>query len=94
MYVNLTNEVRRHYNAIWKGILLKDELTIKKHAASLGVPMYELFAGMLVGRTWKEIMDKDKGRESLRNARVYTEDREVIKNNAFQWRNEINVILG
>lgn len=45
---------------MWRGILTQDEKLITEGAKGLGADYPELFAGMIVNRTWDSIMDKSK----------------------------------
>lgn len=95
LYRELSKEKLASYTNMWKSIINKDEESMKKYAAELGVfSLYPLLAGMMVGRTWDEIMDEGAGLERLRNPRASLKDKEAIRMHAQQWRNEINQVLG
>lgn len=95
LYRELSKEKLASYTNMWKAIINKDEESMKKYAAELGVySLYPLLAGMMVGRTWDEIMDEGAGLERLKNPRANQEDKEAIRMHAQQWRNEINQVLG
>ena len=94
LYRELPEDKLRSYSSLWRAILNRDEEMIKVHAAELGVfSLYPLLAGMMVGRTWDEIMDDEAGLERLKNPRASLEDKNAIKMHAQQWRKEINEVL-
>jgi aarF domain-containing kinase len=94
LYRELAPEKLKSYSSLWRAILNRDEENIKLHAAELGVfSLYPLLAGMMVGRTWDEIMDDDAGLERLKNPRASQTDKAAIRLHAQQWRSEINQVL-
>lgn len=60
LYTNLTKETRLSYTKLWRGILSQDMEMIKEGSIEMGADYYELFAAMVVNRTYKDIMNKDK----------------------------------
>jgi predicted unusual protein kinase regulating ubiquinone biosynthesis (AarF/ABC1/UbiB family) len=59
IYTEMNPEIRISYNQLWRGILSQDEDLIRTSSASLGVDLYDLFAGMVADRKYEDIMDKD-----------------------------------
>jgi len=55
----MNEEIRISYNQLWRGILSQDEDLIRSSSKSLGVDLYDLFAGMVADRKYEDIMDKD-----------------------------------
>jgi aarF domain-containing kinase len=94
LYRHLPEKIRVSYSGIWRSILLQDEEGMKKYAGDLGVEeMYPLLAGMIVGRPWEDIMNKEGGYDRLKNARGSEMDKEMLRNHALRWQKEINKIL-
>ena len=95
LYRRLPESVKRSYSNMWRALLTRDETGMKHSAAELGVTsLYPLLAGMMVGRTWEDIMSDTGDFERLRNPRSSSKDRIVIRNHARKWQKEINQILG
>ena len=60
IYTTLPDDTRLSYTKLWRGILSQDEKAIKESAKELGADFYELFAAIIVNRTYDDIMKKDK----------------------------------
>lgn len=94
LYKTLPTKVKEHYKGMWRSIITQNEEEVKKHAEHLGIhSMYPLLAGMIVGRTWEDIMDKEQGLHRLKNSRADGELRQTMRLHAFKWQKEINVVL-
>jgi len=95
LYRQLPEGMKRSYTDMWRSLLTRDEEGMKHNAAALGVTsLYPLLAGMMVGRTWDDIMSDTGDFQRLRNPRSNAEDRTIIRNHARHWQKEINQILG
>jgi aarF domain-containing kinase len=60
IYTQLPTETRLSYTKLWRGILSQDEPMIRESAKELGADFYELFAAIIVNRTFDDIMKKEK----------------------------------
>jgi aarF domain-containing kinase len=60
IYTELPEATRLAYTKLWRGILSQDEPMIRESAKELGADFYELFAAIIVNRTYDDIMKKEK----------------------------------
>jgi aarF domain-containing kinase len=52
LYLEIDSEFRADYAYLWKGIVERDEKTIREYAKKLGIDNYELFTIMLTARSF------------------------------------------
>lgn len=95
IYTSLPNETRLSYSKLWRGILSQDEKMIRESAKELGADFYELFAAIIVNRTYDDIMKKDKlaHTKSRLGEQTKSEDRDAIKQYALYYHKDIVHIL-
>jgi len=60
IYTDLPLVTRLSYTKLWRGILSQDEQMIRESSKELGADFYELFAAIIVNRTYDDIMKKEK----------------------------------
>lgn len=95
IYTSLPNETRLSYSKLWRGILSQDEQMIRESAKELGADFYELFAAIIVNRTYDDIMKKDKlvQTKSRLGEQTNMEERDAIKQYALYYHKDIVHIL-
>jgi hypothetical protein len=69
------------YTKLWRGILSQDEKMIRESSKELGADFYELFAAIIVNRTYDDIMKKEKlvQTNSRLGQQSNTDDQQAIK---------------
>lgn len=95
IYTTLPEETRLSYTKLWRGILSQDEIMIRESSKELGADFYELFAAIIVNRTYDDIMKKDKlaHTKSRLGQQEKEEDRAAIKEYALYYHKDIVNIL-
>lgn len=59
IYTELSDEVRHAYTKLWRGMLTQNEPKIKEASKELGADFFELFAAMISGRQYEDVMDTE-----------------------------------
>ena len=95
IYTTLPNETRLSYSKLWRGILSQDEKMIRESSNELGADFYELFAAIIVNRTYDDIMKKEKatGTKSRLGEHSSIEEKDAIKQYALYYHKDIVHIL-
>jgi len=92
LYRDLGSDFRLEYCKLWRGLVMGDELAIKKTCDKLNCgPAYTLLAAMLTMRPWDDIVHKD--REKLRGKNTKGES-EMLKAYAQKYFKDIVGLLG
>ena len=95
IYTDMNKETRLSYNKLWRGIITQNERKLKEASRELGADIHELFAGMIVGRTWPDIMN-EKNLYNTKTRLGESTDPEIqkeITENAIAYHKEIVSIL-
>ena len=45
---------------MWRGVLTQNEDKIKEASKELGADFYQMMVGIIVNRTWEDVMDEKK----------------------------------
>jgi aarF domain-containing kinase len=95
IYTTLPEETRLSYAKLWRGILSQDEPMIRESAKELGADFYELFAAIIVNRTYDDIIKKDQlvNTKSRLGEQKNTEEKDAIKQYALYYHKDIVHIL-
>jgi len=60
IYTDLRKETRLSYTKLWRGVLTQNEDKIKEASKELGADFYQMMVGIVVNRTWEDVMDEKK----------------------------------
>jgi aarF domain-containing kinase len=95
IYTDLPENTRLSYTKLWRGILSQDEQMIRESSKELGADFYELFAAIIVNRTYDDIMKKEKHVQtnSRLGQQTNTDDQQAIKQYALYYHKDIVHIL-
>ncbi len=95
IYTALPTETRLSYSKLWRGILSQDEMMIRESSKELGADFYELFAAIIVNRTYDDIIKKDKqvNMKSRLGENSSAEEKDAIKQYALYYHKDIVHIL-
>jgi aarF domain-containing kinase len=95
IYTTLPIETRLSYSKLWRGILSQDERMIRESSKELGADFYELFAAIIVNRTYDDIMKKDRvaATKSRLGESRNAEEKDAIKHYALYYHKDIVHIL-
>ena len=66
IYSELREETRLSYTKLWRGVLTQNEDKIKEASKELGADFYQMMVGIVVNRTWEDVMAEEK-RNHLKN---------------------------
>lgn len=95
IYTTLPEETRLSYTKLWRGILSQDEIMIRESSKELGADFYELFAAIIVNRTYDDIMKKDKlaNTKTRLGQATNVEEKDALKQYAVYYHKDIVNIL-
>ena len=60
IYTELRESTRLSYTKLWRGVLTQNEDKIKEASKELGADFYQMMVGIVVNRTWEDVMAEDK----------------------------------